>query len=203
MILCKPFNKFCSRYAGAHLLMKTIAEKTTKRGKVMGRPVKWPPDHPVWYEIVHKVSAGKSLSTLLSSDKSLPDWVTFYRMLDTSPELRKAYEKAVQDRADRMVDEILELADEEMPEGLEGSSASAWVQRKRMQVDARKWVASKFKPKMYGDRLDVSVTDERISVLGALNAAKTRVLENSSDIVDVNAKVSTDSASHIPRTPLC
>ena len=72
-----------------------------------------------------------------------------------------------------------------------------------MRVDARKWIASKFKPRMYGDRLDVSVTDERISVLTALNQAKTRVLENSSDIVDVDAKPSTNRIADILQTPLC
>jgi hypothetical protein len=182
--------------------MKTIEEKTTKRGAVMGRPVKWPQGAPVWMDIVDQVTAGKSLSTVLSQP-GYPRWSTFEEMLAFDASLRLAYEKAMQARADRLVDEILELADEPMPEGLEGASASAWVQRARMRVDARKWIASKFKPRMYGDRLDVSVTDERISVLGALNAAKTRVLENSSDIVDVDAKTSTNSASHILQTPLC
>ena len=169
----------------------------------MGRPVKWPQEHPVWLEIVHMVSEGKALSTVLSSDKRLPDWVTFYRMVAQDPELRQAYEKATQDRADKLVDEILSIADEEMPEGLEGSSASAWVQRKRMQVDARKWIASKFRPKLYGDRVDFTVVDERISVLTALNQAKARVLTDSSNIVDVDVKPSTNSASHVPQTPLC
>ena len=168
----------------------------------MGRPVKWPVGAPVWMNIVDQVTAGKSLSKVLSQP-GYPRWSTFENMMTTDAALRVAYDKAMQVRADRLVDEILELADEPMPEGLEGASASAWVQRARMRVDARKWIAAKFKPRMYGDRLDVSVTDERISVLGALNAAKTRVLENSSDIVDVDAKVSTDSASHIPQTPLC
>ena len=66
--------------------------------------------------------------------------------------------------------------------------ASAWVQQKRMQVDARKWIASKLKPKMYGDRIDVAVTDTRISVMDALKEAKQRVLADDSNVVDVQAK---------------
>jgi hypothetical protein len=183
--------------------MKTIAEKTTKSGAVMGRPVKWPQEHPVWRQIVHMVSEGQSLSTVLNTNKSLPDWSLFYAMMAQDPELRQAYEKATQDRADKLVDEILSIADEEMPEGLEGASASAWVQRKRMQVDARKWIAAKFRPKLYGDRVDFTVVDERISVLTALNAAKTRVLKDSSNIVDVDAKPSTNGTVDILQTPLC
>jgi hypothetical protein len=165
--------------------VKTTAEKMTKTGAIMGRPVKWPPEHPVWREIVARVSAGKSLSTVLRDD-GMPGWATFQDMLSADERLREAYDKAVQDRADRLADEILQLSDEVMPEGLEGAMASAWVQQKRMQVDARKWIASKLKPRTYGDRIDMTVRDERISVLDALEEAKTRVktltLDNITDV---------------------
>ena len=183
------FEHISIYYAYAHgETMKTLAEKTTKTGAVMGRPEKWPQDHPVWREIVARVSAGKSLSTVLR-DKDMPGWATFQDMLTANDKLRQAYDKAVQDRADRMADEILELSDEEMPAHLEGAMASAWVQQKRMQVDARKWIASKLKPRTYGDRIDMTVRDERISVLDALEAAqsrvKTLVIDN---VTDVTAK---------------
>ena len=151
----------------------------------MGRPVKWPPEHQVWREIIGRVSGGKALSTVLS-DPGYPTWVSFHAMIDQDAELKMAYEKAVQDRADKLADEILQLSDEQMPAGLEGAMASAWVQQKRMQVDARKWIASKLKPRTYGDRIDMTVRDERISVLGALEAAQARVqtlqLDNVTDI---------------------
>ena len=57
-----------------------------------------------------------------------------------------------------------------------------------MQVDARKWVASKLKPKTYGDRIDVAVTDNRISVMDALKEAKQRVLNDDSNVVDAEVK---------------
>jgi len=168
--------------------MKTLAEKTTATGAVMGRPVKWPQDHPVWMQIVSRVTAGKSLSTVLR-DKDMPDWAAFYRMLEQDDKLRQAYEKAVQDRADRLADEILQLSDEQMPDGLEGAMASAWVQQKRMQVDARKWIASKLKPRTYGDRIDMTVRDERISVIDALEAAQSRVKTLAIDnVTDVTPK---------------
>jgi hypothetical protein len=66
--------------------------------------------------------------------------------------------------------------------------ASAWVQQKRLQVEARKWVAAKLKPKTYGDRIDVAVTDNRISVMDALKEAKQRVLSDDSNVVDVDVK---------------
>jgi len=169
--------------------MKAIAEKMTKTGAIMGRPVKWPPEHPVWSEIIDRVSAGKSVSTVLS-EKGMPNWTVFQAMLAHDASLNAAYEKAVQNRADKLADEILELSDEQMPAGLEGAMASAWVQQKRMQVDARKWIASKLKPRTYGDRIDMTVRDERISVLGALEAAQARVQTLQIDnVTDITPKV--------------
>lgn len=47
----------------------------------------------------------------------------------------------------------------------------------RLRVDVRKWAASKLKPKTYGERLDLSVTQEPISIIGALKAAEQRVFD--------------------------
>jgi len=152
-----------------------------------GRPVIFGIDNPCWFEICKQISEGKSLSTALKSD-GMPSYRSALMMLQTNLEFRTMYEKAIESRADRLAEEILELADETMPAHLEGAMASAWVQQKRLQVDTRKWVAAKLKPKVYGDRIDVSVTDTRIRVTDALKEAKQRVLNDESNIVDVAVK---------------
>jgi len=153
-----------------------------------GRPVVFGIDNPCWKTICEQMSLGKSLSSVLRSNEGMPSYHAVMLMVKNNPEFRGMYEKAIENRADRLAEEILELADEQMPDGLEGPLASAWVQQKRMQVDARKWVASKLKPKVYGDRIDVAVTDNRISVMDALKEAKQRVLKDDSSVVDVEAK---------------
>jgi len=152
-----------------------------------GRPVVYGIDNPCWQKLCEQISEGKSLSTAIKAD-GMPSYQLVMLMLRNNPEFRTMYEKAVESRADRLAEEIIELADEEMPAGLEGPMASAWVQQKRMQVDARKWVASKLKPKTYGDRIDVAVTDTRISVMDALKEAKQRVLKDESNVVDAEVK---------------
>lgn len=154
-----------------------------------GRPVVFGMDNPCWKTICEQMSIGKSLSTAIKAE-GMPSYHAVMLMVKNNPEFRAMYEKAIESRADRLAEEILELADQEMPDGLEGPMASAWVQQKRMQVDARKWVASKLKPKVYGDRIDVAVTDNRISVMDALKEAKQRVLTDESNVVDVAAKES-------------
>ena len=152
-----------------------------------GRPVVYGIDNPCWQKLCEQISEGKSLSTAIKSD-GMPSYQLVMLMLRNNPEFRTMYEKAVESRADRLAEEIIELADQEIPDGLEGPMASAWVQQKRMQVDARKWVASKLKPKTYGDRIDVAVTDNRISVMDALKEAKQRVLKDESNVVDAEVK---------------
>ena len=52
---------------------------------------------------------------------------------------------------------------------------SAWVQQLRLRVDVRKWAASKLKPRVYGDRLDVSVGYEQINLRTILEQAQQRI----------------------------
>jgi hypothetical protein len=152
-----------------------------------GRPVVYGIDNPCWQKLCEQISEGKSLSTAIKAE-GMPSYQLVMLMLRNNPEFRTMYEKAVESRADRLAEEIIELADQQIPDGLEGPMASAWVQQKRMQVDARKWVASKLKPKTYGDRIDVAVTDNRISVMDALKEAKQRVLKDESNVVDAQVK---------------
>jgi hypothetical protein len=80
-----------------------------------------------------------------------------------------------------MADEILELADAPVPVLDNGATDNALVRQRQLQVDTRKWFLSKLAPKVYGDRLDVSVSDNRISIAGALAAAQSRLV----DVIDV------------------
>jgi hypothetical protein len=168
---------------------KNLASDVTVEKRAVGRPTIFGIDNPCWQTICEQMSIGKSLSTAIKAE-GMPSYHAVMLMIKNNPEFRAMYEKAIENRADRLAEEILELADEQMPDGLEGPMASAWVQQKRMQVDARKWVASKLKPKVYGDRIDMTVTDTRISVMDALKDAKQRVLKDDSNVLDVEIKES-------------
>ena len=169
-------------------MTENLASEMTVQKRSVGRPTVFGIDNPCWQILCEQISEGKSLSSALKTSEGMPSYQLVMLMLRNNPEFRTMYEKAVESRADRLAEEIIELADQEMPDGLEGPMASAWVQQKRMQVDARKWVASKLKPKTYGDRIDVAVTDNRISVMDALKEAKQRVLNDDSNIVDAEVK---------------
>lgn len=106
---------------------------------------------------------------------------TFLRAVADSPALAEQYERARAALIDKMADEILELADAPVPVLDNGATDNALVRQRQLQVDTRKWFLSKLAPKVYGDRLDVQVTDQRISISGALQAAQARLV----DVIDV------------------
>ena len=166
--------------------MITALEKTVEK-KGMGRPVLYGLDNPIWETIVEGIADGKSLSSVLKAP-NMPSHALARLMIKDNVVFREAYERALQHRADRLAEEILELADEDPPEGLEGASLNAWVQNNRLRVDTRKWIASKLKPKTYGDRIDVSVVDQRISVIDAINEAQARVTHDRGNVTDIRDK---------------
>jgi hypothetical protein len=132
----------------------------------------------VWPTILEAIANGAALSTALKCASPSPSYAWAKGQLRSDPKLKTAYQQAVEDRADRMAEELMELADTPMPEGLDGPGRSAWVQQMRLRVDVRKWATSKLKPKTYGERLDLSVTNDQISITAALEAAQRRVWDD-------------------------
>ena len=106
---------------------------------------------------------------------------TFLRAVDDSPALAERYAQARGALLDAMVDQILTLADAPVPLLDNGATDPGLVRQRQLQIDARRWVLSKLAPNKYGDRLDVSVSDARISITGALAAAQSRLI----DVIDV------------------
>ena len=62
--------------------------------------------------------------------------------------MRDRYASARAMQADRLAEEILSIADKATPES---------VNKARLQFDARRWLAGKLAPKVYGDRQTVDI----------------------------------------------
>ena len=115
----------------------------------MGRPSSYSP--AIGTDICAKLASGMPLTKICDAD-NMPDVATVYRWLQSQGAFRDLYARAREDQAETMADEIIKLADD----------ATDPV-KARLQVDARKWVASKLKPKKYGDK----VTNEHTGADGA------------------------------------
>ena len=118
---------------------------------------------------------------------------TFLRAVAASPALAEHYDRARVALIDRLADEVLELADAPVPVLDNGATDNALVRQRQLQVDTRKWFLSKLAPKVYGDRLDVQVSDTRISISGALAAAQARLV----DVVDVTPRLNASTVQTV------
>lgn len=82
---------------------------------------------------------------------------TFYDWVDEDDDKVKRYMRAREDRADKIADEILEIADDSCNDNLETERGlienKEWVNRSKLRVESRKWLLAKLNPTKYGDRV--------------------------------------------------
>ena len=89
--------------------------------------------------------------------KDMPSSSTFYEWLNKYPEFAKRYARACEVRQESKFEEILEIADDDSDTYYDEAGNKrvdpAAVQKKRLQIDARKWQLSKENPKKYGEKI--------------------------------------------------
>ncbi len=91
---------------------------------------------------------------------------TFKGWMGDNQQFDDAYARARSMYLEQLADEILELSDEKIPFNDKGSTDHGLVQQRKNQVDARKWLLSKLKPKKYGDRLTLAGDDDQPLIVG-------------------------------------
>jgi hypothetical protein len=136
-----------------------------------GRPSMYSED--IALEICTRLSLGESLRKICIDDH-MPVQSVIYVWLNKKPEFAEQYTRAREEQAETHADEIVAIADE-TPKTKEvrdkdgnviditlDSSYIAW---QRQRIDARKWNASKQRPKKYGDRVTHAGDDESPVVL--------------------------------------
>jgi len=100
---------------------------------------------------------GYSLRKSLSNGLNMPSSSTFYEWLESDEEKSKQYARACKIREEIKYEEILEIADNDdgvyIDEFGNKRIDNGHIQKKRLQIDARKWQLSKENPKKYGDKI--------------------------------------------------
>ena len=107
---------------------------------------------------ITKVLSGmrNGLSLRQSSENANVKAQTFLSWVDQDKDLSEQYARARSDMIDKIADDIMTIADEDLIPTGEGKVDSAMVQKQRLRVDTRKWLLSKMAPKKYGDKLELS-----------------------------------------------
>ena len=94
--------------------------------------------------ICERLAVGESLRSICRDDE-MPSMASIFLWLSKHPEFSEQYARAREAQAESHADRIVEIADDDTID----------PNHKRIMVDARKWVASKLKPKRYGDKAEV------------------------------------------------
>lgn len=91
---------------------------------------------------------------------------TVLAWLAREPTFQEKYARAKEMQADILAEEILDIADDgtnDLMKIVKGDTEyetenKEVVNRSKLRVDARKWIASKLKPKKYGDKVHNEIT---------------------------------------------
>jgi len=118
--------------------------------------------------ICDQIANGSSLNKVCKAE-NMPSPASVFLWLGNNKWFSDKYAEAVEERAELMVEQMLEIADNEVSQPLvidgipvpdaDGNPImvkdSVAVAHAKLRVDTRKWIASKLKPKKYGEKTEV------------------------------------------------
>ena len=135
----------------------------------MARPSDYNED--IALEICIKIADGLSLRSICL-EEGMPSKTSVFRWLEKHEAFRDQYARARVLQADALFDDILDISDDGTNDWIERkdekgeptghySTNGEAIQRSRLRVDTRKWMAGKLRPKKYGERqeLDLKSSD--------------------------------------------
>lgn len=139
--------------------------------------------------ICERIADGESLRSICSED-AMPNRATVFRWLSIHKEFSDQYTKAKDEQAETLFDEILDIADDGRNDYMESSDDEGGlafklngehIQRSRLRIDARKWMAGKLRPKKYGEKVELEhsghvshsiteMTDEELAAIATASS---------------------------------
>lgn len=112
--------------------------------------------------ICERLASGLSLRKICRNN-SMPSKSTVFKWLAENSVFSDQYARARESQADLLVDEMIDIAD--MPkigkktkrtsDGKVEEITFDMTEHRRLQIETRKWVAARMRPKKYGDKIDV------------------------------------------------
>lgn len=98
--------------------------------------------------ICARLVEGESLRSICRDD-AMPSLTAVFTWLAKHSEFADQYARAREEQAETLASEIIDIADGD----LSVEDTAVVTARDRLRVDARKWVAAKLKPKVYGEKI--------------------------------------------------
>jgi hypothetical protein len=123
-----------------------------------GQPTKYHTE--IGIKICEQIAcSSKSMKTIC--DEVGVKYGTHLEWIRSNNEYSRLYARAKEDQADLLAEEIIQIADDGSNDTYiddEGKVKTDYdvIARSKLRIDARKFIASKLKPKKYGDKLDLT-----------------------------------------------
>ena len=159
----KPAASKKAAGAAVRAAKKIAAGASKEKAKLFGRPSIYNPELAA--QICEHIAQGKSLRTLAEME-GMPHQATIMAWLDGShPDFSEQYARAREAQADKLAEETLLIADESSQDTCVDADGNVKtnteaIQRSKLRVDTRKWLASKMAPKKYGDKVAIGGADD-------------------------------------------
>lgn len=161
-----------------------------------GRPTSYTPELAA--ELCALLAMGQSIRTACKG-ANMPSVATVYNWLAIIPEFPEQYARAKADAADAMAEDIMDIADDSSNDYMELTYNDQTIvrlnqeniQRSKLRIETRRWLMSKYKPKKYGDKLDLTTGGEQLPtpLLGSLTRSLPEIREeNTNDDIDYVAE---------------
>ena len=115
--------------------------------------------------ICGRIAEGESLRAICS-DADMPHASTVCRWLAVHSAFREQYAHAREIQADVLFDEVLHIADTPLmgektkttSDGKVEVTTGDMLEHRKLQIDARKWMAARLQPKKYGEKVTNEIT---------------------------------------------
>jgi hypothetical protein len=132
-----------------------------------GRPSSYSED--MADRICELIADGESLRSICKAE-DMPAKSTVFKWLRDVPGFSDQYARARETQADAIFDEIIDISDDASNDWMERHDSEGksigWqlngdhVRRSQLRIDARKWMAGKIRPKVYGEKITQTLTGE-------------------------------------------
>ena len=149
--------------------------KELKRKRRVGRPSTY--NREVCIRLCQEISTTtRSLKLICEQNSTFPKPTTIYRWLSEYEEFREMYAKAKDDQVQLMADQLLEISDTPQlgeivtvagtgKKRKRERKTADMIEHRRLQVETRKWLLSKLRPRQYGERIEVDSTSNPLAEL--------------------------------------
>lgn len=132
--------------------------------------------------ICERLALGESMRTVCAPD-DMPAMSSVFKWLREHKEFSEQYARAKEESTDAMAEDLLYISDTPLmgeirtikPDGSVEIKQDEMLGHRRLQVDSRKWLMAKMKPKKYGDKLDMTTNGKDLPtpILGGLSVKDT------------------------------